>query len=259
MVTVGIRPILSLTEADLKRSLLSSAVYDPSVRPRINASHAVHVQLDVHVVYIVGLKEKESAFDQACFIYVSWRDEYLTWNTSDYDGLDSFVVQPSVVWTPDVTVYGRLDKRLGLEFGQVRVNSDGVVNTKFLGLLTTQCAMNSAHFPFDYQLCAFLLGSEIYSPKEVAMEIKSVVQLESSKNNPNWNLDNVRKIAEPPITGRFNIVFNGSRCIWGFFIWYRLSCTLSLSLSRTLFRVKLERRSPSECLCSYPSWSSCCS
>lgn len=153
----------------------------------------------------------------------------------------------------------RLDKRLGLEFGQVRVNSDGVVNTKFLGLLTTQCAMNSAHFPFDYQLCAFLLGSEIYSPKEVAMEIKSVVQLESSKNNPNWNLDNVRKIAEPPITGRFNIVFNGSRCIWGFFIWYRLSCTLSLSLSRTLFRVKLERRSPSECLCSYPSWSSCCS
>ncbi|XP_065930830.1 acetylcholine receptor subunit beta-like [Magallana gigas] len=195
---IGIRPILSLTEADLKRSLLSSAVYDPSVRPRINASHAVHVQLDVHVVYIVGLKEKESAFDQACFIYVSWRDEYLTWNTSDYGGLDSFVVQPSVVWTPDVTVYGRLDKRLGLEFGQVRVNSDGVVNTKFLGLLTTQCAMNSAHFPFDYQLCAFLLGSEIYSPKEVAMEIKSVVQLESSKNNPNWNLDNVRKIAEPP-------------------------------------------------------------
>lgn len=54
-VSTGIRPILSLTEADLKRSLLSSAVYDPSVRPRINASHAVHVQLDVHVVYIVGL------------------------------------------------------------------------------------------------------------------------------------------------------------------------------------------------------------
>lgn len=64
-VSTGIRPILSLTEADLKRSLLSSAVYDPSVRPRINASHAVHVQLDVHVVYIVGLVSIAN-LDESC-------------------------------------------------------------------------------------------------------------------------------------------------------------------------------------------------
>ena len=53
--TIGIRPIFSLSEADLKKSLLSPALYEASVRPRINASHAVHVQLDIQVIYILGL------------------------------------------------------------------------------------------------------------------------------------------------------------------------------------------------------------
>nr|XP_019923394.2 acetylcholine receptor subunit beta-type unc-29-like [Crassostrea gigas] len=198
LLIIGIRPILSLTEADLKRSLLSSAVYDPSVRPRINASHAVHVQLDVQVVYIIGLTERDSSFAQACNIFVSWRDEYLTWNTSDYGDLDSFVVQPSVVWTPDVSVYGRMEINQRIELGQVRVNSDGMVNTKFLGILATHCAMDSEFFPFDYQLCTFIIGSEIYFTSEVAMEIKSLRQLESCKNNPNWNLVHVRKNPKPP-------------------------------------------------------------
>lgn len=198
LLLIGIRTILSLTEADLKRNLLSPAMYDPSVRPRINASHAVHVKMDVHVVYIIGLTEKDSSLAQACYIFVSWRDEFLTWNTSDYGGLDSFVVQPSVVWTPDVAVFGRMETNQRVELGQVRVYSDGMLNTRFVGILITHCAMDSAFFPFDYQLCTFLMGSEIYLPSEVAMEINSVVPLESSKINPNWNLDYARKIPEPP-------------------------------------------------------------
>lgn len=90
----------------------------------------------------------------------------------------------------------RLDKCFGLEFGQVCVNFDGVVNIKFLGLLIIQCVMNFVYFFFDYQFCVFLLGLEIYLFKEVVMEIKFVVQLESLKNNFNWNLDNVCKIVE---------------------------------------------------------------
>lgn len=51
----GIRPILSVNEVDLKRNLLDPAVFDKTVRPRINTSHTVNVQIGVTSVFVTDL------------------------------------------------------------------------------------------------------------------------------------------------------------------------------------------------------------
>jgi hypothetical protein len=51
----GAQSVLSLNEVDLKRSLLDPAVYDKTVRPRINASHTVKVDVGFTNVFVIEL------------------------------------------------------------------------------------------------------------------------------------------------------------------------------------------------------------
>ncbi|XP_056013336.1 acetylcholine receptor subunit beta-like 1 [Ostrea edulis] len=187
LILLGIRPILSVNEVDLKRNLLDPSVFDKTVRPRINTSHTVNVQIGVTSVFVTDLDEKGSSFSQACNLHLSWTDEFLTWNTSDYDGVQSFVIDPSFVWTPDLTVFGRVATTQEVGLSRVRVRSNGLVSAIFNGLLTTHCNTDPTNFPYDYQLCKFRLASQVYSPSEVAMEITSTKLFGSSESNPNWN------------------------------------------------------------------------
>ncbi len=33
-----------------------------------------------------------------------WTDDYLTWNVSDYDGLENIILPTTAVWKPDVVI-----------------------------------------------------------------------------------------------------------------------------------------------------------
>ncbi|XP_048777580.2 neuronal acetylcholine receptor subunit beta-4-like [Ostrea edulis] len=200
---------LSLNEVDLRRSLLDPAVYDKFVRPRINASHIVNVRIELTSVNVISLassgnriprqdwkdpgwKERESSFSQACILLLNWDDEFLTWNASHYEGVDSFVMDPSFLWTPDVTIFGRMEGNQGVDFSRVQVQSNGSVSTLFSGLLTTHCSSNPAYFPFDYQLCTVKVGSQIYSSLDVFIEITSVKIDKEQEGNPTWDLVDIK-------------------------------------------------------------------
>ena len=34
----------------------------------------------------------------------TWRDEFLTWNPDDYNGITQYNEDVSLIWTPDVTL-----------------------------------------------------------------------------------------------------------------------------------------------------------
>lgn len=35
----------------------------------------------------------------------SWKDATSEWNPSDFDGITQIHIPPSLIWTPDVTIY----------------------------------------------------------------------------------------------------------------------------------------------------------
>ena len=85
-----------------------------------------------------------------------------------------------------------MDARQGVDLSLARVRSDGKVTSKFVGQLSTHCSMSAAYFPFDYQLCHFYVGSDIYTTFEIVIETKSIEISETAKNNPSWDLVFVR-------------------------------------------------------------------
>lgn len=38
------------------------------------------------------------------YIFQSWKDEFLRWNKSEYNGLHEILVSRNEVWTPDLLV-----------------------------------------------------------------------------------------------------------------------------------------------------------
>ncbi|XP_048773871.1 acetylcholine receptor subunit beta-like [Ostrea edulis] len=196
LILLGVNYVLSLNEVDLKRMLFSPAVYDKSVRPRINATHTVEVGVGFTNVFVVDLDEKGSSLSQACFLYVGWKDEFLTWNASHYEGIESFVVDISSIWYPDVSILGRMEIDQEVKFNRARVQSNGMVNTTFVGPLTTHCSTDPSHFPFDYQLCEFRLDSQIYTKSEVKMKFTFTNMMENYKSNPNWNTAYINFVAD---------------------------------------------------------------
>ena len=75
--------------------MLSPALYEASVRPRINASHAVHVQLDIQVVYILGLVSLNFSCDVIFFSKPSIILQH-------WEGMGDY--SPQFQFAPDVSV-----------------------------------------------------------------------------------------------------------------------------------------------------------
>ncbi len=42
------------------------------------------------------------------FLFQYWTDDYLTWNASEYAGLEQIVLSPELVWLPDFGIENRL-------------------------------------------------------------------------------------------------------------------------------------------------------
>ena len=96
------------------------------------------------------------------------------------------------MYTSITFLFYRMDTRQGVDLSLARVQSDGRVTSKFVGILSTHCSMSAAHFPFDYQLCYFYVGSDIYTTSEVFMETNVLSIFESAKTNPSWDLIFIR-------------------------------------------------------------------
>ncbi|XP_056013337.1 neuronal acetylcholine receptor subunit beta-4-like isoform X3 [Ostrea edulis] len=181
------RHFFLISLVDLKRSLLDPTVYDKTVRPRINTTHTVKVEVGFTNVFVVDVDEKGSSLSQACYLFVGWNDEFLTWNASQYEGIDDFIIDISSIWNPDVSLLGRMEIDQEVKFSRARVQSNGTVNTTFVGQLITHCNTDPSHFPFDYQLCNIRLDSQIYTKSEVDMEFTFAKMIPDYKSNPNWN------------------------------------------------------------------------
>ena len=51
--------------------------------------------------------EKNQLLTTCMWFNLVWTDYQLSWNTSEYGGVDSVVIQPRNLWIPDILLYNR--------------------------------------------------------------------------------------------------------------------------------------------------------
>jgi hypothetical protein len=106
-------------------------------------------------------------------ITITWLDELLTWNSSDYGGITKLTLQPGKCWTPQlIHTYsdfckGKQAKGIS-ESANITLTNDGTVSMYYGALLEAKCAIDMKLFPFDEHIC----WNQFYSTKYTADELK---------------------------------------------------------------------------------------
>lgn len=145
----------------LLETLLSG--YNPRIRPVLKHTDIVTVRFGIALNQIVELDEKNQILKQQAWVRLYWRDEFMTWDPEEYDGLDTVYVSVEDIWRPDIVLYNSVDQeRTSFEVfpaGLAIVEHDGTVKWLMPVILQSLCRIKVENYPFDVQDCPLKFGS----------------------------------------------------------------------------------------------------
>ncbi|XP_064595847.1 neuronal acetylcholine receptor subunit alpha-10-like [Liolophura sinensis] len=154
-------------ESRLWRYLFIENSYNLKIRPVYNTSRAVNLTLDVAVNQIIDFDEPKMILTSGIWVRLYWRDELLTWNSSDFGGLTSIQVPARDIWLPDLCLYSSVVTPTDGTFGNtnfmVLISSEGNIRWLYPIVIQSRCRVDMGLFPYDTQYCVHEFGSWSYS------------------------------------------------------------------------------------------------
>ncbi|XP_067670844.1 neuronal acetylcholine receptor subunit alpha-7-like [Haliotis asinina] len=166
---------------------------NPKVRPVKNSSDTITVSLELHLVSMSNFDEVTQTVTANGFFIVSWKDEFLTWNASEYGGVREITPDYGKVWRPYITVRNVVDRvqPLGLDFGVMTVTAEGNVTWAPGDTFKTFCQMDVTNFPLDEQECEYITFEWGSNLKEVDIKPTSdSIGLSLFNSNSQWDITN---------------------------------------------------------------------
>ncbi|XP_072006048.1 acetylcholine receptor subunit epsilon-like isoform X2 [Engystomops pustulosus] len=166
-------PLLSWSlaqEARLIEDLFSN--YDKLSRPVKSINDIIEVKLKLTLTNLISLKEREETLTTNVWILITWDDYRLTWNESDYGGIDVVRVPHHMVWLPDIVLENNIDGQFDVAYyANVLVYSSGYMYWLPPAIFRSTCSVDVKYFPFDWQNCSLVFRSKTYNAKEVDLQL----------------------------------------------------------------------------------------
>ena len=107
-----------------------------------------------------------------------WNDTRLTWNTSDYGGVDLIWLDSgdkAESWLPDTIIREDAGSTYFSDFKdmQVRVYNTGLCFWSRLGELTVVTSLDFTKYPFDSQYVNITVGSWVHNDKRITYLLRN--------------------------------------------------------------------------------------
>ena len=147
--------------------------YHPNVRPVIDAGHPVIVDLYMDLVKILAVDEMYQTFKTTANIELTWFDERLVWNATDYGNIYNLVLPlDKNLWLPDLMNYNAAyhPGELGQKYAFPSVSNNGFVCIWLRVNLETQCEIRTKKYPFDEQECNIQFTTFTSTDNEVRLK-----------------------------------------------------------------------------------------
>ncbi|KAK7490489.1 hypothetical protein BaRGS_00018275 [Batillaria attramentaria] len=170
--------------------------YSPNIRPVRNAAKASEVELNLYIKSIVDIDVKAQRLSQVVYMDVTWKDEFITWDPADFDGVANFLVKQKDIWTPDLMFGPHLSGqslKLGHDDMLLMVWYDGRVSWTPDLTIETTCSMDITNYPFDEQRCTWSMYPWMSDNEHVKLSVRNlsgVLDMLISEN-AEWDLMDV--------------------------------------------------------------------
>ncbi|XP_033028422.1 5-hydroxytryptamine receptor 3B [Lacerta agilis] len=149
----------------LTRRLLKK--YSKGVRPVRNWSKPTIVYLDLFVHAVLDVDAQNQKLTTSIWYRQIWKDEYLTWNSSRYDGIKEISLPIHCIWAPDIIVGESVDASKSPDLPFVYLNASGVIKNYKPMQVVSACILEMYTFPFDTQNCSLTFSSALHTVQDV--------------------------------------------------------------------------------------------
>jgi len=136
--------------------------YNPNTRPVLDFSESVELNYGIEIKSLEYFDQKGENIKFNLWIYNSWTDHYLKWNTSN--NRPFITVTSDEVWTPDLELYNAASRPILFDkSGQMKLYSTGEILWIRPITYSFSCKLDLDDFPFDIQVCQMTFGSWKFS------------------------------------------------------------------------------------------------
>uniref|UniRef100_A0A3Q0RU34 5-hydroxytryptamine receptor 3A n=1 Tax=Amphilophus citrinellus TaxID=61819 RepID=A0A3Q0RU34_AMPCI len=144
-----------------------SAGYKKGVRPVKDWRTSTNVEIDLMVYSILNVDEKNQVLTTYVWYRQSWKDEFLVWNSEEFDDVKQISIPTANVWVPDILINEFVDVGKSPDIPYVYVTNDGFVRNYKPIQVVTACTLNIYNFPFDVQNCSLTFQSWLHTINDI--------------------------------------------------------------------------------------------
>ncbi|XP_077983455.1 neuronal acetylcholine receptor subunit alpha-9-like [Glandiceps talaboti] len=205
---ISVRAEGKRSSMETKKALLDKLFegrYHSSFRPVINETDPIVVTMVYSPEQIVGLDEIHQVLTTAAALHITWRDEYLQWNTSEFEDIYILRLPSKKIWTPPIVLLNSADKGHFMVDTIVSVFNDGSVLWYTTVTLNTFCGLDFFFFPVDKQTCTQRFGLNV--PAGIVGMEYLTLQVDEQQSIPNvdsfdsrdWGLTRMRSFLQEEV------------------------------------------------------------
>ncbi|TKS89827.1 5-hydroxytryptamine receptor 3A [Collichthys lucidus] len=156
-------------------------------RPVKHYKRPTLVSLEVLLYAILDVVEKDQKFIPYVWTVVRWHNEYISWDPSQFCGIDNVSLPVEALWKPDLTIEEMTEKDKAPPSPYLTINNKGDVEVQNDQVLVSTCRMHIYKFPFDTQRCRLSFKSIIHTAKDIRLYAS-----DNSSEATEWSRDLMR-------------------------------------------------------------------
>ncbi|KFP84400.1 hypothetical protein N311_10386, partial [Apaloderma vittatum] len=177
-------------EEKLMNHLLSPDRYNKLIRPAVNSSQLVSIELHVSLAQLISVNEREQIMTTNVWVNQEWIDYRLAWKPSDYEGINKLRIPAKHIWLPDIVLYNNADGTYEVSlYTNAIVKNNGSIRWLPPAIYKSACKIEVKHFPFDQQNCTLKFRSWTYDHTEIDMVLKtSMASMDDFTPSGEWDI-----------------------------------------------------------------------
>ena len=189
-------------------------LYKADIKPISKDGDALDISVSFKLFTVNSYNEVEGTFSVMGTLTFRWTDRQLSWEPSEYDGLDSLIVPQTKVWTPTVVILNDAYKLtpLGSDVSfTIRIRYDGDLFWKTGRVFNVKCAADIMNFPFDSHSCQLRFAGWGYNGSIAIIPWSKSVSLLYFEDNRDWKLEGTSILTNFSHQSLFYVILNLKR------------------------------------------------
>ena len=145
--------------------------YDPYLRPATNQSQRIDIYIQYNIGGILELVELSEKLSFSGYLSMTWTDEFMKWNKSDFDNIEWLMIPADKVWHPTFAIVNPYEKieTVHNNWDMIRYFYNGTALYTSGGVMNVKCPMETTFYPWDIQKCFVFYSTIGYLPHEVML------------------------------------------------------------------------------------------